>query len=139
MSMPFQSLSHLPKLRVPYSGSHSGWIYLYTLSPPSSFSLVSDQPLYTVFLMDTAGRLLNLDFFFIEKRYTRPSSTIGATVLAISFGSAYSLWIEYASSINGRFPYPFLTIMPVFWRLVMYVSSTFGALMTFWGLNAVHT
>lgn len=79
-----------------------------------------------------------LDFFFIEKRFQRPMSTIGATALAISFGSAYSLWVEHAASVNGRFPYPFMNLMNPFWRTVMYVTSTFGALMTFWGLNAVH-
>lgn len=65
-------------------------------------------------------------------------STVGATALAISFGSAYSLWVEYAATINGRFPYPFLTMMDPVSRVVLYVVSTFGALVTFWGLNAIH-
>ncbi|CAD6566640.1 MAG: hypothetical protein TREMPRED_002876 [Tremellales sp. Tagirdzhanova-0007] len=77
-------------------------------------------------------------FFFVERRYTRPSSTVGAASLAVSFGTVYSLWVEYCATINGRFPYPFLNVMSPVQRVAMYVGSTIGALLTFWQLNALH-
>ena len=78
------------------------------------------------------------DFFIFEKRYNPPASTAGAAVLAVSFGAAYSVWVEHCAKQNGRFPYPFLNVMSMDERLAMYIGSTVLALVAFWGLNALH-
>lgn len=78
------------------------------------------------------------EFFAFEKRYTPPVSTIGAAAVAVTFGSAYSLWVEHTASINGRFPYPFLNVMDGQARVIMYVTSTLGAFAVFKLLNALH-
>lgn len=75
---------------------------------------------------------------FLEKKYTPPASTIGAPILAVAAGTAYGTWAEHCASINGKFPYPFLTIMSFPARVATYVAATFGALLVFWGLNRVH-
>ncbi|EIW69504.1 hypothetical protein TREMEDRAFT_30965 [Tremella mesenterica DSM 1558] len=84
------------------------------------------------------GIVLLLDFFLLEPKYRQPASTRGAALLAIIFGTTYSLWIEYASNINGRFPYPFLTVMTLSQRVMMYVISTGLALGAFRFLNWLH-
>ena len=94
--------------------------------------------IFPCLLVSRSPQLITLDFFLIEKRYTRPMSTLGATALSLSVGSAYSLWIEHCATINGQFPYPFLNLMNVSQRVEMYTGSTIGALLTFWGLNAMH-
>ena len=78
------------------------------------------------------------DFFLLEKRYNPPASTAGATTLAVSFGAAYSVWVEHCAKQNGRFPYPFLNVMSPDERMAMYIGSTVLALIAFWGLNALH-
>ena len=80
---------------------------------------------------------LMVDFLVLETPYTPPSSNIYAPLLAFAFGSAYPLWIEHCATINGQFPYPFLTAMTAPQRVQMYVGSSIGALLVFWGLNAV--
>jgi hypothetical protein len=79
------------------------------------------------------------DFFFLEKRYKAPASTVYAPLVAITFGTAYSAWVEHCATMNdGKFPYPFLTVMPFSGRVIMYATSTLGALAVFWGLNKAH-
>ncbi|ORY25722.1 FAR-17a/AIG1-like protein [Naematelia encephala] len=82
--------------------------------------------------------VLLLDFFALERRYTPPASTFGAPILAFTFGGAYANWIEHCASINGKFPYPFLTVLDFQGRVAVYVGASVGALLVFWGLNAVH-
>ncbi|OCF38345.1 hypothetical protein I317_07889 [Kwoniella heveanensis CBS 569] len=81
---------------------------------------------------------LIIDFFFLEKKFRPPASTIGAFLLAATFGTTYGLWVEHCASINGSFPYPFLTIMELPGRVATYAGSTVGAYLVFRGLNAIH-
>jgi len=115
------------------SGYLYGWICRSMRFLPSSFLLVRPCPSSLISL--TSGVI---DFFLMEKRYKPPMSTIGATALAVSFGSAYSIWVEHCATINGRFPYPFLRLMSQGQRVDLYAASTLGAMLIFWGLNAVH-
>jgi hypothetical protein len=82
--------------------------------------------------------LINIDFFVLEDKFRPPASTTGATVLAASFGLVYSLWIEHAATINGKFPYPFLTVMSGEQRIIFYIVAVIGALATFRLLNSLH-
>jgi hypothetical protein len=84
-------------------------------------------------------RLTSLaDFFLFERRYKPPASTRGATLLALCFGTSYSLWVEYCATINEKFPYPFLNVMDPIQRVVMYSFSTALSLAAFRALNALH-
>jgi predicted outer membrane lipoprotein len=78
------------------------------------------------------------DFFVLEEKFRPPASTIGAPMLAASFGLVYSLWIEHAATINHKFPYPFLNVMSVEQRIVFYIVAVVGALATFRLLNSLH-
>jgi hypothetical protein len=78
------------------------------------------------------------DFFVLEEKFRPPASTTGAAALAGSFGLIYSAWIEHASAINGKFPYPFLNVMSIEQRIVFYIVSVVGALATFRLLNSLH-
>lgn len=75
---------------------------------------------------------------FLERKYTKPASTVGAPVLAVAAGTAYATWVEHCAKINGKFPYPFLTLSNFPGRIAIYVGAVFSALMVFWGLNKVH-
>ncbi|ORX39694.1 FAR-17a/AIG1-like protein [Kockovaella imperatae] len=81
---------------------------------------------------------LLFDFFFLEKKYTPPASTIGAPLLALTFGTLYGVWVEHCATINGKFPYPFLNVMDFIPRVILYITATFGSLFAFWGLNGLH-
>ncbi|WVQ70249.1 uncharacterized protein L199_008475 [Kwoniella botswanensis] len=113
-------------------------------SSPEPSSSNAEDPLFRIpLLMDLSMHALPavaliIDFFFLERKYKPPASTIGAFALAASFGTAYSLWVEHCASINGSFPYPFLTIMNPQQRVMMYVGSTVMAWTVFRGLNALH-
>jgi hypothetical protein len=74
----------------------------------------------------------------LEEKFRPPASTTGAAFLAGSFGLVYSAWIEHASAINGKFPYPFLNVMSIEQRIIFYVVSVVGALATFRFLNSLH-
>jgi hypothetical protein len=50
----------------------------------------------------------------------------------------YGFWIEYCATLNGRFPYPFLTIMELDHRMWTYMGAAAFAFTTFALLNAVH-
>ncbi|WRT66975.1 uncharacterized protein IL334_003940 [Kwoniella shivajii] len=82
--------------------------------------------------------VLLLDFFVLEKKFKPPVSNYGSLLLAGAFGTAYSVWVEHCASINGSFPYPFLTIMTFPQRLMMYSGSVVMAWLVFRGLNALH-
>lgn len=95
-------------------------------------------PRYTPLDNQAIKHKLISDFFLLEKRYNPPASTAGATTLAVSFGAAYSVWVEHCAKQNGRYPYPFLNVMSADERMAMYIGSTVLALLAFWGLNALH-
>ncbi|WVW83274.1 hypothetical protein I302_105293 [Kwoniella bestiolae CBS 10118] len=115
---------------------------LASSSEPSSSG--AEDPLFRIpLLMDLSMHALPavaliIDFFFLERKYKPPASTFGALALAATFGTAYSLWVEHCASINGSFPYPFLTIMNPQQRIMMYAGSTIMAWLVFRGLNAIH-
>ncbi|WWC69613.1 uncharacterized protein I206_103556 [Kwoniella pini CBS 10737] len=114
------------------------------LSSSSEPSAEAKDPLFRIpLLMDLSMHALPavalaIDFFFLEKKFKPPASNIGSFVLAATFGTGYSLWVEHCASINGSFPYPFLTIMNFQQRIMMYVGSTLMAWLVFRGLNAIH-
>jgi hypothetical protein len=104
-------------------------------APPSS---CCSYYRYVVLLQQIQCQELTLDFFVLEKKFKPPASTTGATALAATFGLVYSLWIEHASAINGKFPYPFLNVMSIEQRIVFYIVAVVGALATFRFLNSLH-
>jgi len=81
---------------------------------------------------------LPADFFVLEEKFRPPASTIGAPMLAVSFGVVYSLWIEHAATINQKFPYPFLNELSGGQRGIFYMFAIVGALFTFRLLNGLH-
>ncbi len=81
---------------------------------------------------------LTPDFFVLERKYRPPMSTWVAFVVAGTFTTAYVTWAEHCASINGKFPYPFLTIMSFEDRAKIYAASGLFALLVFRGLNALH-
>ncbi|GMK55969.1 hypothetical protein CspeluHIS016_0210250 [Cutaneotrichosporon spelunceum] len=81
---------------------------------------------------------LIIDFFLLERKYRPPMSNKVAIAVAILFTSGYASWVEHCASINGHFPYPFLTIMSFSGRVKMYAISAVFALLVFWLLNALH-
>ncbi|KGB74197.1 hypothetical protein I307_06152 [Cryptococcus deuterogattii 99/473] len=81
---------------------------------------------------------LLIDFFLLEKKYPKPFSTYVALFLAAAFGTSYGIWVEHCASINGAFPYPFLTIMELKGRVLTYIGATLGAWGVFRGLNGLH-
>ncbi|CAK9781916.1 hypothetical protein CC85DRAFT_265427 [Cutaneotrichosporon oleaginosum] len=81
---------------------------------------------------------LIIDFFFLERKYRPPMSTWVAFAVAATFSTAYVVWVEHCASINGHFPYPFLTIMSFEDRTKIYAASALFALLVFRGLNALH-
>ncbi|WVF72337.1 hypothetical protein IAT40_007150 [Kwoniella sp. CBS 6097] len=112
-------------------------------SPEPSSSGMEDGLFRIPLWMDMSMHLapavaLIIDFFFLEKKFRPPASTIGAFILAATFGASYGVWVEHCASINGAFPYPFLTIMDLPGRVATYVGSTIGAYLVFRGLNAIH-
>ncbi|WVR05049.1 hypothetical protein IAU60_002061 [Kwoniella sp. DSM 27419] len=116
---------------------------LQSAPEPASAEAVGDGLFRIPLWMDMSMHLLPavaliLDFFILEKKFHPPSSTIGALLLAASFGAGYSIWIEHCATINGAFPYPFLNIMDLPGRVATYVGSTLGAWVVFRGLNALH-
>lgn len=65
-------------------------------------------------------------------------STYIAFLVAATFGTGYAVWVEHCASINGKFPYPFLTIMDLEHRSWVYAGASLFALLVFRGLNALH-
>ncbi|EJT46392.1 hypothetical protein A1Q1_05039 [Trichosporon asahii var. asahii CBS 2479] len=81
---------------------------------------------------------LTPDFFLLEKKYTPPTSTRGAFLTALGVATAYATWVERCAALNGKFPYPFLTVASFEDRCKIYVGAGVFALLVFWGLNALH-
>ncbi|GFZ46314.1 hypothetical protein JCM24511_04561 [Saitozyma sp. JCM 24511] len=105
----------------------------------ASADLLFRIPLWMDFSMHALPAIsLLIDFFLFERRYKPPASTRGATLLAVCFGTTYSLWVEYCATINEKFPYPFLNVMDPIQRVVMYSFSTALSLAAFRALNALH-
>lgn len=78
------------------------------------------------------------DFFLFERPYEPPISTRGATVMTITFGTSYGLWVEICANINAEFPYPFMNLMNPIQRVTMYTISMGLSLAAFRGLNSLH-
>ncbi|QRW00400.1 FAR-17a/AIG1-like protein [Ceratobasidium sp. AG-Ba] len=80
---------------------------------------------------------LVLDFYLLERKYTTRQLKRTAPLLAIVTAISYSLWAEYCASINGAFPYPFLTISPPHIRAVIYFMATLLSKALASGIEAV--
>ncbi|KAG8722751.1 hypothetical protein FRC08_010361 [Ceratobasidium sp. 394] len=81
---------------------------------------------------------LILDFYLLERKYTARQLKHTAPLLAALTAVSYSLWAEYCASINGSFPYPFLTISPPHIRVVIYFVTTLLSYISLLFLNALH-
>lgn len=82
--------------------------------------------------------VLLIDFLLLEPKYTPPASTIGAIALVVAVGGTYTSWIEHCAKLsNGQFPYPFLTIMPLWGRVLFYVGGVGWCLLVFTMLNKI--
>lgn len=81
---------------------------------------------------------LTTDFFLLERKYRPPTSTRGALLIAFGVATAYATWVERCAAINGKFPYPFLTVATFEDRIKIYAGAGVFALLVFWGLNALH-
>ncbi|KAI0831481.1 FAR-17a/AIG1-like protein [Trametes gibbosa] len=79
-----------------------------------------------------------IDFYFLERRYSKRASRWGSIVLAGLAGAWYSWWVERCASYNGFFPYPFLTENPYPIRVIIYCVATSFAAVSFMVLNALH-
>lgn len=82
--------------------------------------------------------VLAIEFFVREKRYKAPMSTVGALIACGILSASYTVWVEHAASINGRFPYPFLPLDSLPTRVAIYIGSTFFAFGAFKVINGLH-
>jgi len=115
-------------------------------NPPASepsFSSTSPALLRIPLTIDLAlhlapGIALVLDFFFLEKKYTRYQVICVAPLAAALFGIWYVSWVECCSSHNGRFPYPFLE-HPYYIRALFYIGAVVQGFLSFRFLNSLHS
>ncbi|KAF8334045.1 FAR-17a/AIG1-like protein [Cantharellus anzutake] len=77
------------------------------------------------------------EFFFREEAYTKYEIKKNAWVMAVSFTTWYSGWVEYLASINKRYPYPFLEA-PVTVRIGIYIGAATFGYFSFRVLNSLH-
>jgi len=82
---------------------------------------------------------LILDFFFVERKYTRGQAVYGGIIMTVLACLSYAPWIEHCAKFNGSFPYPFLTENPFDIRVMIYAGLSTFALVTFWIMNALHS
>jgi hypothetical protein len=47
------------------------------------------------------GPFLLVDFFLLEKKFSKDTVNRSGPMLAAAIGSAYALWVEYCASYNG--------------------------------------
>ncbi|KAJ7273599.1 FAR-17a/AIG1-like protein [Mycena haematopus] len=78
------------------------------------------------------------DFMIFERKYRRNAIQYTAPVLLSLCTLWYGWWVERCASINGTFPYPFLTLNPFEIRLRIYVGAGTVAFLSFFALNALH-
>ncbi|KAH9945955.1 FAR-17a/AIG1-like protein [Epithele typhae] len=81
---------------------------------------------------------LIVDFYLLEKKYSKSISRYGALSLASVLGTWYACWVEHCAAYNGFFPYPFLTYNPPNVRAMIYAGATAFAAGAFMLLNALH-
>ncbi|KAF9023872.1 hypothetical protein BDZ89DRAFT_1069534 [Hymenopellis radicata] len=80
---------------------------------------------------------LLLDFILSEKKYSKSAESY-AMPLVGACALLYSSWAEYCASINGHFPYPFLTDNPFGIRVVIYAGASGIAYWSFHLVNHLH-
>jgi hypothetical protein len=120
-------------LIMPFSHVHPHLTTPRWLHPFSNlFNVASPIPLFFPALVYIP------DFFAFEPKYHPPTSTSIAFFLSATVGAAYVIWVEYCASINGSFPYPFLTMTGPIGRGIIYVAAISGALGVFRALNGLH-
>ncbi|CCL99345.1 uncharacterized protein FIBRA_01363 [Fibroporia radiculosa] len=81
---------------------------------------------------------LLLDFYLVERKYTRTQAVYGGLSVCAVACILYGSWVEYLAPFNGSFPYPFLTENPFNVRLAIYAGLSSFALVMFWLMNACH-
>ncbi|KAF9521183.1 hypothetical protein BS47DRAFT_18165 [Hydnum rufescens UP504] len=79
---------------------------------------------------------LLLEFFLLERKYSAFDVTRVAPFLLFTYSTSYCIWIEYTSTMNKTFPYPFLNTS-LLNRLAIYISATLFAYISFRILNAL--
>ncbi|KAJ7343595.1 FAR-17a/AIG1-like protein [Mycena albidolilacea] len=78
------------------------------------------------------------DFMIFERKYGRKAIQYVAPALSLLCTLWYGWWVEYCASMNGTFPYPFLTLNPFEIRLRIYAGAGAVACLSFYALNALH-
>ncbi|KAI0748291.1 FAR-17a/AIG1-like protein [Daedaleopsis nitida] len=109
---------------------------------PTSAKSVSEPqrlPLQTDLALHAAPAVtLFVDFYFLQRKYSKNTSRYGSLLLAAIVGTWYACWVEYCASYNGMFPYPFLTHSPFHVRVVIYIGASSFAAVAFMVLNVLH-
>ncbi|KAI0709429.1 FAR-17a/AIG1-like protein [Earliella scabrosa] len=109
--------------------------------PTSSSAVPEPQrlPLHTDLALHAVPAIsLIIDFYTLERKYSKNVSRYGSLLLAAIVGTWYACWVEYCASYNGFFPYPFLTHSPFNVRVAIYAGASLFAALAFMGLNALH-
>lgn len=107
-------------------------------SPSPSPTLVR-PPLHVDMAMHVAPFVTVLaDFLAFERKLSSWQLNKSAPITLLLYGILYACWVEYCSSHNGVFPYPFLTINPPEGRAVVYACVTALAFISLRFLNCLH-
>ncbi|KZP24768.1 hypothetical protein FIBSPDRAFT_406409 [Athelia psychrophila] len=109
-------------------------------SEPSSSSdaLVRIPVSVDLSLHAAPGLALLADFMLFQPKFSKNEARYAAPVLVTLLASSYGWWVEYCASINGTFPYPFLTENPFNIRVGIYGGAATLALVSFWIINSLH-
>ena len=121
------------------------------MPPPARLPLHVDLALHAVPAISSI-----IDFYSLERKYSKKVSVYGAIALASVLGTWYACWVEYCASYNGfcsflpflfehlwliyvsAVPYPFLTNNPYNIRVRIYAAASLFAAVAFMLLNALH-
>ncbi|KAJ6630680.1 FAR-17a/AIG1-like protein [Mycena sp. CBHHK59/15] len=108
-------------------------------SESASTSVIQRIPLRMDLALHAAPALALLaDFMIFERRYRKADILYVAPVLTFLCTMWYGWWAEHCASINGTFPYPFLTQNPLEIRLRIYAGAGTVAFLSFYALNILH-
>ncbi|TFK77069.1 hypothetical protein BDN72DRAFT_754561 [Pluteus cervinus] len=84
--------------------------------------------------------VLLVDFFAFETKYSRKAVMVESWILAGIYASFYASWAEFCATHNdGIYPYPFLTVSPLWGRVLIYIGATTISLSSFRFLNYLHS
>ncbi|KAG6376457.1 FAR-17a/AIG1-like protein [Boletus reticuloceps] len=79
-----------------------------------------------------------VDFFVFEPKFPRIYAHTAAPAAIVAFSVWYASFVEYCATLNGTFPYPFLTYSPFAVRVMIYTAVAGIGLGCFRTLNALH-